>query len=84
MTDALICARTARGTKHRCPSCEQPFYDLGRAPVECPYCGQSFETSAAARHNGVVGSAERSRVDWKNSAAPLSAVEKRKQSNNNE
>lgn len=30
------------GRKRQCPSCSGRFYDLGKAPAECPYCETTF------------------------------------------
>lgn len=35
-------ARSARGGKHTCESCETRFYDLLRSPIVCPSCGALF------------------------------------------
>jgi uncharacterized protein (TIGR02300 family) len=37
-----MATKQARGTKRTCQSCDERFYDLGRAPIECPYCGASY------------------------------------------
>lgn len=79
MPDALICARTARGTKRRCPSCEQAFYDLKRATVECPYCGQTVKVTAEKNRGDVTDPPRRSRVKWHDSAAPLAIAKTEEQ-----
>lgn len=30
------------GQKRACPSCSGKFYDLGKVPAVCPYCGAVF------------------------------------------
>jgi uncharacterized protein (TIGR02300 family) len=47
MSDSFNRAKTARGTKQRCDACEQPFYDLSRSPIVCPYCGNKLKRTAA-------------------------------------
>ncbi len=32
--------KQARGTKRTCTACEVRFYDLNRAPIVCPGCGE--------------------------------------------
>ena len=47
--------KQARGTKRTCTACEARFYDLNRAPILCPGCGEQHvpvtrrEREAAAR-----------------------------------
>ena len=40
-----------RGTKRRCQNenCALSFYDLNRAPVQCPNCGASFAVQALVK-----------------------------------
>ncbi|MCC0008014.1 MAG: TIGR02300 family protein [Hyphomicrobiaceae bacterium] len=74
MSDALTCARTARGTKRRCPSCERPFYDLERANVACPYCGEAVRPVNRGKPDATVGKQQRNRVKWAISA-PIEPTE---------
>ena len=30
------------GIKRTCPACNARFYDLGKDPIECPKCGETF------------------------------------------
>ena len=39
-------ARPELGTKHRCRSCATRYYDLNRANIVCPRCGEPLETPA--------------------------------------
>jgi len=41
-----------RGAKRHCENedCSRPFYDLNRAPAECPYCGASAAGNVIERH----------------------------------
>ncbi len=38
-------AKPDLGEKQVCPECEKKFYDLGKNPAICPYCGHSFDPS---------------------------------------
>ena len=42
MTTAAQQTKALRGTKRLCLACEVRFYDLARAPILCPSCGQQF------------------------------------------
>lgn len=75
MSDALTCARTARGTKRRCPSCEKPFYDLELSKVTCPYCGESVRPRGASEHDATASKLQQARVKWSTAAAPLEPAE---------
>lgn len=57
MSDSLNRAKSARGTKQRCDACEQPFYDLSRSPIVCPYCGNKLKRTAAAARSDSAKSA---------------------------
>lgn len=37
-----MATKQARGTKRTCQSCDERFYDLDRAPIQCPYCGAAY------------------------------------------
>ncbi len=37
------------GTKRACPSCSGKFYDLGKVPAVCPYCGATFNPDELLR-----------------------------------
>lgn len=39
-------AKSELGTKRLCAHCGARFYDLNRAPAECPKCGTVFEAAA--------------------------------------
>ena len=41
-----------RGAKRHCENeeCSRPFYDLNRAPAECPYCGASAAGNVIEPH----------------------------------
>lgn len=55
------------GVKRLCPHCNQRFYDLGRDPMTCPECGQTFtlESLTAGRGRVLVSdkTAARGQVD---------------------
>ena len=36
-------AKPEWGVKRTCTECHKRFYDLGRDPVTCPYCGAQFD-----------------------------------------
>lgn len=42
-------ARTQRGAKRVCQSCDVRFYDLGRNPIICPSCNATFDPEAILR-----------------------------------
>jgi uncharacterized protein (TIGR02300 family) len=46
MTVAVRAAKTDLGVKRRCASCDAPFYDLLRSPIQCPKCGTAFNAAA--------------------------------------
>ncbi|KUO61632.1 MAG: hypothetical protein APF80_11095 [Alphaproteobacteria bacterium BRH_c36] len=48
MIELPAVTKNARGTKHRCLSCELPFYDLARTPIVCPNCSETFVPVVAA------------------------------------
>lgn len=37
------------GLKRICPLCSKPYYDLGRANLECPECGKEIEVTTIFR-----------------------------------
>jgi uncharacterized protein (TIGR02300 family) len=37
------------GTKRMCQSCTARFYDLGRSPIVCPKCNETFEIQSLSR-----------------------------------
>lgn len=45
-------AKDEWGVKRLCPHCGSKFYDLGRDPMTCPECGQSFTLEALLSGSG--------------------------------
>jgi uncharacterized protein (TIGR02300 family) len=58
MTTADKSKKALRGTKRVCHTCGVRFYDLSRAPIVCPSCGEQY-TAEAQLPVGAVTSAER-------------------------
>ncbi|MBU1212355.1 MAG: FYDLN acid domain-containing protein [Alphaproteobacteria bacterium] len=48
MIELPAVTKNARGTKHKCLSCDLPFYDLARTPIVCPNCSETFVPVVAA------------------------------------
>jgi uncharacterized protein (TIGR02300 family) len=46
MTVAVRAIKPDLGVKRRCTSCDAPFYDLMRSPIQCPKCGTAFNANA--------------------------------------
>ncbi len=65
-------ARSARGGKHTCESCETRFYDLLRSPIVCPSCGALFTPRVAEVKPSPAASRSRWRKDF---AQPRPVVE---------
>lgn len=42
------------GVKRLCPHCNSRFYDLGRDPMTCPECGQTFSVESLSAGRGRV------------------------------
>lgn len=40
------------GVKRRCASCDAPFYDMLRYPINCPKCGAAFNPDAPPTSGG--------------------------------
>lgn len=36
-----------RGTKRTCQNCDERFYDLGRDPIICPFCGVKYVVASS-------------------------------------
>jgi uncharacterized protein (TIGR02300 family) len=85
MTVAMRAPKIELGIKRRCASCDAPFYDLLRDPIQCPKCGTAF--NAAAR--SASGSAKRfkasvSRTRARIVPAPVVKIEEAKESKSDE
>ncbi|MFA5955258.1 TIGR02300 family protein [Hyphomicrobium sp.] len=37
-----MATKQERGTKRTCQNCDERFYDLGREPIICPFCGTKY------------------------------------------
>jgi uncharacterized protein (TIGR02300 family) len=37
-----MATKQERGTKRTCQNCDERFYDLGRDPILCPFCGTKY------------------------------------------
>ncbi|HML27584.1 MAG TPA: TIGR02300 family protein [Hyphomicrobium sp.] len=37
-----MATKQERGTKRTCQNCDERFYDLGRDPIICPFCGTKY------------------------------------------
>lgn len=46
MSVAVRATKPDLGVKRRCTSCDAPFYDLLRSPIQCPKCGTAFNAAA--------------------------------------
>lgn len=58
-------AESTRGDKHICQNrdCQKPFYDLGKASVYCPNCGDAFDGALSAEP--VAGKPSSSSTGWR-------------------
>ncbi len=82
---AVRAAKVDRGVKRRCRSCDAPFYDLLRHPIQCPKCGTAFNADARS----TLSSAKRfkasvSRTRARTAPVPVAKIEEGKRPKKNE
>jgi uncharacterized protein (TIGR02300 family) len=53
--------KATRGTKRTCQNsdCGSRFYDLGRNPIECPICGETYAIAVSAPPGAVAAAARK-------------------------
>lgn len=66
--------RVERGLKRRCASCDAPFYDMLRQPIQCPKCGAVYDAVAGKRLSSVPRPPKVSRVPFSRPAAKAAPV----------